>query len=112
MTASHTGIAARRLVFAAGFACLLAGCNQTGTAQQAAYPFDYRERHPITLKEGQQTVQIFLGRNRGGLSPIQRADVLSFAQQWRREATSEGPACRTKNHPRVLPERGRLLSEV
>jgi len=88
MTASQTGIAARRLLLAAGFACLLAGCNQTSTAQQPPYPFDYRERHPITLKEGRQTVEIFLGRNRGGLAPSQRADVLSFAQLWRREATS------------------------
>jgi pilus assembly protein CpaD len=51
------------------------------------YPVDYRERHPITLKEGTQTVEIFLGRNRGGLNPAQRADVLAFAQQWRKEAT-------------------------
>ncbi len=29
-----------------------------------------------------------MGRNRGGLTPSQRADVLSFAQFWRREATS------------------------
>jgi pilus assembly protein CpaD len=79
--------AARRLLLAAGFACLLGGCyHETGAPQP--YAFDYRERHPITLKEGQQTVEVFLGRNRGGLSPSQRADVLSFAQEWRREATS------------------------
>ena len=38
----------------------------------------YRERHPITLKERQRTVEIFLGRNRGGLTPSQRAEA------WRR----------------------------
>ncbi len=75
-------------VLAAGLACLLGRLLSDETARAAAYPFDYRERHPITLKEGQHTVEIFLGRNRGGLSPNQRADVLSFAQQWRHEATS------------------------
>lgn len=80
--------AAARLAIAAGLACLLAGCYQSGGAQQAAYPSDYRERHPITLREGQHSVEIFLGRNRGGLSPSQRADVLAFARAWRREATS------------------------
>jgi pilus assembly protein CpaD len=52
------------------------------------YPTDYRERHPITLKEGNRRIEVFLGRNRGGLNPSQRADVLSFAQLWKREATS------------------------
>jgi pilus assembly protein CpaD len=52
------------------------------------YPNDYRERHPITLSEGNQSVEVFLGRNRGGLLPNQRADVLAFAQAWRHEGTS------------------------
>jgi pilus assembly protein CpaD len=73
----------------AGLAAMLGGCYQTQqVAQPDPYPTDYRQRHPITLKEGEHTVEIFLGRNRGGLTPSQRADVLSFAQQWRREATS------------------------
>jgi pilus assembly protein CpaD len=94
MTALHTAIggrrgrAARRLLLAAGFAGLLAGCYQTETAQRTPYPVDYRARHPITLKEGEHTVEIFVGRNRGGLNPSQRADVLAFAQEWRHDATS------------------------
>jgi pilus assembly protein CpaD len=73
----------------AGLAAMLGGCYQsTGVAQHTPYPFDYRERHPITLREGDRTVEIFVGRNRGGLTPAQRADVLAFAQQWRREGTS------------------------
>jgi len=79
--------AALRLLAAAGLAAMLGGCYQTRTAQDD-YPADYRARHPITLKEGERTVEVFLGRNRGGLTPSQRADVLSFAQLWRREATS------------------------
>ncbi len=93
MTAIHTAMVARRgraalrLLAAGALAGLLAGCYQTQVAEQE-YPRDYRERHPITLKEGDRTVEVFLGRNRGGLSPSQRADVLSFAQLWKREATS------------------------
>jgi pilus assembly protein CpaD len=67
------------------------------------YASDYRERHPITLRDGERTVEIFLGRNRGGLTPMQRADVLAFAQNWRNESTSgilievpqSGPAARS-----------------
>ena len=80
--------AALRLLAAGAIAGLLAGCNHTELARQESYPNDYRERHPITLKEGNHVVQVFLGRNRGGLNPSQRADVLSFARQWRHEATS------------------------
>lgn len=79
--------AALRLLAVAGFATTLAGCYQTKVAEQE-YPTDYRQRHPITLREGNRTVELFLGRNRGGLAPSQRADVLAFAQQWRRESTS------------------------
>jgi pilus assembly protein CpaD len=93
MTAIYTAMVGRRgrtvlrLLSAGAFAGLLAGCFQSQIAQ-LEYPTDYRERHPITLKEGNRRVEIFLGRNRGGLNPGQRADVLSFAQLWKREATS------------------------
>jgi pilus assembly protein CpaD len=93
MTTLHKAIAGRRapaalrLLAAGGLAVMLAGCYQTKVAQ-GEYPNDYRERHPITLKEGERTVEVFIGRNRGGLTPAQRADVLSFAQLWRRESTS------------------------
>lgn len=92
MTAHPRAIAGRRsrtalrLLAAAGLAALLGGCYQTREVQ-SAYPYDYRLRHPITLKEGEHSIEVFLGRNRGGLTPSQRADVLSFAQVWRREAT-------------------------
>ena len=93
MTLLHTAIvrrgaqAALRLLAVGGLAALLAGCYQQREAQRE-YPDDYRQRHPITLKEGVRTVEVFLGTNRGGLSPSQRADVLAFAQIWKREATS------------------------
>ena len=86
-TIGRGGRPVMRLMLAAGIAALLAACNQT-TAQRAPYPADYRARHPITIKEGERAVEIFVGRNRGGLTASQRADVLAFAQEWRHEATS------------------------
>jgi pilus assembly protein CpaD len=80
------GAAARRLLAATALAAMLGGCHPSKVAHDNV-PDDYRLRHPITLKEGERTVQVFVGRNRGGLTPVQRADVLSFAQMWRREAT-------------------------
>jgi pilus assembly protein CpaD len=88
----HTAIvrrraqAALRLFVVGGLAAMLGGCFQSQVAQ-SEYPTDYRLRHPITLKEGERTVQVFVSRNRGGLTPVQRADVLSFAQLWRHEGT-------------------------
>jgi pilus assembly protein CpaD len=93
MTAVHTAIMGRRgrkarhLLAAVGLAALLGGCYQSYT-EQSPYPVDYRDRHPISLREGEQTLEVFIGPNRGGLTPNQRADVLAFAQTWRHDATS------------------------
>jgi pilus assembly protein CpaD len=93
MTALHTTVVGRRARMAlriaamAGLAATLAGCYSQKVAEPI-YATDYRDRHPITIKERERTVEIFVGRNRGGLAPSQSADVLSFAQQWRREAMS------------------------
>ena len=86
--AKRRGATALRTLAVVGLATSLAGCYTQRVAQKEAYPDDYHVRHPITLKEGERTVEIFVGRNRGGLTPSQRADVLSFAQVWRHEATS------------------------
>ena len=92
MTASNTtvggsrGRAALRLLAAACFAATLAGCYERRVVD--TYPQDYRLRHPITLKEGVYSAEVFIGANRGGLTPSQRADVLAFAQQWRHESSS------------------------
>jgi pilus assembly protein CpaD len=79
--------AAMRAFAIGGLAMTLAGCYQTGE-KFVSYPADYRERHPITLRDGERTVEVFLGRNRGGLSPAQRADVMAFAAAWKNNATS------------------------
>ena len=81
----HRRLGALRLATAGLLAMMLAGCYQAPVAEDH-YPVDYRERHPITLQEGERTVKVFLSRYRGGLTAAQRADVLAFAQQWRREA--------------------------
>jgi pilus assembly protein CpaD len=75
-----------RILGVVGGATMLAGClaNQE-TITPAA--FDYRLRHPIAIKEGAHTVELFIGGGRGGLNGEQRADVISFANRWRREAT-------------------------
>jgi len=82
------GGTALRALAVVGLATSLAGCYSTQRVTEVPYPDDYHQRHPITLQEREQTVDVFVGRNRGGLTPSQRADVLSFAQQWRHEATS------------------------
>ena len=75
MTAIHRAVVRRhsrtalRLLAAGCLAVTLAGCYQTQVAQ-VEYPNDYRQRHPITLREGVQTVEVMLGRNRGGLNQI------------------------------------------
>src|SRR5258708_31434557 len=80
-----------RWLLIAGFAAALAGCNTT-TAEDTtgSIPASYRDRHPIALKEGKKTLALFVGAGRGGLSPMQRAEVLAFAQNWKRDATGGG----------------------
>ena len=90
MIGARRGIAApalRAALVAAG-ALLTCGCN---TTQQVAgvpeVPTDYRLRHPIAIREADRTLQMFIGSNRGELTPSQRAELLAFALSWRREAT-------------------------
>ncbi|SDT28636.1 CpaD family pilus assembly protein [Bradyrhizobium canariense] len=72
----------------AGLSVALGACTNTGTeVVTASVPDDYRLRHPITIHEADQSVVIFVGHARGGLSASQRADVIGLAQTWRREAT-------------------------
>jgi pilus assembly protein CpaD len=75
----------RFLALAAG-AAMLAGCNTTQEVT-GSVPTDYRNRHPMVLREGPQTLDLFIGNNRGTLNGAQRADVVAFAGEWRREAT-------------------------
>jgi pilus assembly protein CpaD len=76
----------RGLVTVAAVAATLTACNHA-TEVTHTIPFDYRHRHPIVINEGNQTVELFVGSRRGGLTPAQRADVLAFAQTWKRESS-------------------------
>ena len=71
----------------AGLAAAVAGCNTVARDTTASVPNDYRQRHPIMVKEGKRSLELFVGSGRGGLTPSQRAEVLAFAQTWKRDAT-------------------------
>jgi pilus assembly protein CpaD len=90
MIAGRSGGASllRRAAFVAVCAALVCGCttDQQVTGAPAA-PTDYRLRHPITISERDQTFQLFIGANRGSLTPEQRAELLAFGQSWRDHAT-------------------------
>jgi pilus assembly protein CpaD len=78
---------ARALAFVS-LAALTAGCKTTRNAEvTASIPSDYRLRHPIALREGARTLNVFIGDNRGGLTPAQRAEVTALVTDWRREAS-------------------------
>jgi pilus assembly protein CpaD len=85
--ASRCATIGARCLLVAGFAATLAGCNTT-TAEDTtgSIPLAYGDRHPITVKEGKKTLVLFVGAGRGGLSPMQRAEVVAFAQNWKRDA--------------------------
>jgi pilus assembly protein CpaD len=83
--ASPISTVAARLLAVAGCAAFLAGCY-TDQTMPPNYPLDYRQRHPIAIREGVYTVDVFVGNRRGELTLDQRGDVLSFGHRWRREA--------------------------
>jgi pilus assembly protein CpaD len=70
-----------------GLAVVLGACTHTDIEITASVPDDYRLRHPIAIQEADQSVVIFVGHARGGLSASQRADVIGLAQTWLREGT-------------------------
>ena len=70
-----------------GLAVALGACTHTDDVLTASVPDDYRLRHPIAIQEANQSIVVFVGHARGGLSASQRADVMGLAQTWLREAT-------------------------
>jgi pilus assembly protein CpaD len=71
-----------------GLAVVLGACTHTSDeVTTASIPDDYRLRHPIAIQEANQSVVIFVGRARGGLSADQRTDVMGLAQTWLHDAT-------------------------
>ena len=69
-------------------AIALGGCNLTGdNIATGTVPDDYRQRHPIAVTEGEQSIVVFVGRARGNLTETQRDDVMGLARTWRHEGT-------------------------
>lgn len=77
---------ALRALALASIAPVLAGCY-VPRETTGSIPNDYRKRHQIAIREGDRTVEVFVGTNRGSLMPHQRAEVVAFAHAWKREAT-------------------------
>jgi len=91
-TTSHTNKrAGRTTVMTAmliGLGVSLGGCMHDAPIVAATdFPADYRMRHPIAVEEANQSIVIFVGQGRGGLSAEQRADVMGLAQSWAHEGT-------------------------
>jgi pilus assembly protein CpaD len=72
---------ARRLLSTALLAAALGACEKKELAFQN-YPLDVRERHPIMLRDGVKTLDVFA--TRGGLDDRQLGDVHAFAADYRR----------------------------
>jgi pilus assembly protein CpaD len=95
MISTHGLVARRRsalrLALIASCAISLGGCysvrHDPNDVVVGGVASDVRQRHPIVVKEGPQTVELFIGEKRGTLTGAQRAEVLAFAHEWRREAT-------------------------
>jgi len=90
--ASRTGAVLRSATLLATVALLAGGCSLTARNTDiddvtASVPVDYRQRHPIAIREGDQTLVIFVGSRRGGLNPTQRAEVAGFAGAWTQSGT-------------------------
>ncbi len=83
--AMPTRTGATRLLAIVGCAAMLAGC-MTDKATIPEAPRDVRQRHPIAIREGVHTVELFIGSKRGELTLDQRADVIGFANTWHRDA--------------------------
>ena len=78
---------ARMLAFVS-LAALLAGCKTTSQVELVQnIPDDYRQRHPIAVREKVQSMTVFIGDARGTLTPTQRAEAAALASSWRQEAT-------------------------
>lgn len=73
------------------FAVAASACSILGARDKpevaVVEPVDFRQRHPIAIREGEHTVELLVGSHFAGLNPRQRADVFAFAQTWKREGT-------------------------
>jgi pilus assembly protein CpaD len=83
----HLGRACRTAGALIGLAVTLGACVHTEQETTASIPTDYRLRHPIVVEEANQSIVVFVGRGRGGLTAEQRTDVMGLAQNWMHDGT-------------------------
>ena len=83
----HLGRVGRIAGALIGLAVSLGACVHSDQDALASIPDDYRLRHPIAVAEANQSIVVFIGRGRGGLTAEQRADVAGLAQSWMRDGT-------------------------
>lgn len=77
-----------RLLAFVSIAAVLVGCKTTERTEITnSIPHDYRLRHPIAVREKAQTLTVFIGDARSGLTATQRAEVLGIVPGWRSDAT-------------------------
>jgi len=86
-----------------GLAAALGACTHTDDVLTASVPNDYRQRHPIAIQEADQSVVIFVGHARGGLSVSQRADVMGAGAKpgFAKEPARSAPICRSPRRTRA-----------
>ncbi len=72
-----------RLAAAAALAGLAAACSPADRiVTGSTVPVDYRERHPIVLKQSARTLDVFAGRGTGTIDSRQIADIRGFAAEY------------------------------
>ncbi|MCB1412860.1 MAG: CpaD family pilus assembly protein [Xanthobacteraceae bacterium] len=87
-TPSASSLHRRKLAGLLIGACFALGaCTHTSEEVTGTIPDDYRLRHPIVVENANQTVDVFVGNGRGGLTAAQRADVVGLARTWMHEGT-------------------------
>jgi len=70
-----------------GLSIALGACTSPDAIITGGVPDDYRLRHPIAITEANQSLAVFVGHGRFGLTPSQRSDVMGLARTWVREGT-------------------------
>lgn len=60
----------------------LGACQTGGDVTGSIYPQDYRDRHPIVLKDGARVLDVFVG-GPSGLVSREREDVTNFLAEYR-----------------------------
>ncbi len=76
--------AGSRLLVLAALGAALAGCQTADrTITSTVEPIDYRDRHPIVLRQDARNLDVFVGRGVRTIDERQMADIRAFAAEYR-----------------------------